>query len=156
MASPISVELDAKALARFAKRVEKWQGRPLSDRMGRGTIEAARLMVGPIRALTPRGTGNLSRSVKAQSYRAAFSGGTIASAKVGPTARHRALVIWGTKPHSLATKRTGRSPWVAFGSRVFPAALVSHPGATANPFVDKAVQATSNQAFAEIVRQLRV
>lgn len=156
MASPISVEFDEKALARFRVRAERWQGTSLSTRMGKGTIEAARLLVRPIRAEAPVAKGGLRRSVKARAGRAGPRGrGFIAGATVGPTAPHRHLVTRGTNRHSLTVKRPGRGPYVALGRDIVRlASTVTHPGAKSDPFVDRAAETSSGDAFRRIRQEI--
>lgn len=142
--APVSVELDLKALARFEKRVEQYRGLPLVKRMEKGTLDAARLLVGPVRTAAPRGpTGNLKRSISARpgsrgasrnlSAFAAASQGAIAGAVVGPRssiAPHRHLVIRG---HEIVGHLPNK---VHTGKR-----------AVANPFVDEAVRPRAADAL---------
>ena len=136
---PISIELDVKALARFRKRVERYQGMPLTQRMQKGTLEAARLLVPSVRSAAPKGpTGNLKRRVSARQSRAqTFGGGQTRtlSAVVGSTAPHRHLVI---RPHRIVTpggRDTGRRT-------------------TGNPFVDSAAQPRAAEAMRVVSRAI--
>jgi hypothetical protein len=132
--SPITVELDTAALARFRKRVERYQGLPLAKRMAKGAEEAARLLVPSVRREAPQGpTGNLKRRVRARTLRArngGFSGVREYGASVGSTAPHRHLVIRG---HEIVGHRPNR---VRTGKRT-----------TANPFVDEAAQPRADDAL---------
>ena len=155
MSAPeIKFDIDEKALLRFAKRVEdRWQGQGLARRMDLGTTEAARLLVRPIRSeldsSTRKLTGNLRKSIRAGSFRR-VGRGTVRGAWVGPTAPHRHLVIKGTNPHSLVPKDGG--PVSIPGVGVFARAF--HPGSKSNPFVDRAAERSSRDAFRAITRAL--
>jgi hypothetical protein len=152
--SPVAFAWDPQDLARFRARLERWRGAPLGQRMAKGALKAADYLVRPIRAETPRETragyqrirhrpGWLRASVRARAARGegAGLGIGIRGAIVGPTAPHRHLVIRGTRPHSLATRRPGRSPYAVLGiDQVRPTRILRHPGSQANPFVDRAAQ----------------
>ena len=151
MAAPaIQVTIDKKALDKAIANIAKYEGRPLERRAKQAYIAGARLLDRSIRNQAPVGpTGNLRRSVSARSNR--LRAGEMAAATVGTRfkiARHRHLVVDGTKPHTLAPKRPGKGPWVAFlderggdiNGFVGPGRYVKHPGSKANPFVDRAVQ----------------
>ena len=155
---PITVELDVKALARFQKRVARYQGMPLAKRMQKGALEAARLLVAPVRTAAPKGpTGNLRRSIRAGSYRDMKSGlktsllsgsgvktvlfgsdAFIASAYVGPSSRvapHRHLVIRGHRIVTPGGRDTGRRT-------------------TGNPFVDSAAAPRAAEAMRVVSRAI--
>ena len=138
-AGAITVELDVKALARFRKRVERYQGMPLAQRMQKGTLEAARLLVSPVRTAAPKGpTGNLKRKVSARQSRVKQGGGgTVRTfdAVVGSTAPHRHLVIRGHRIVTPGGRDTGRM-------------------STANPFVDSAVQPRAAEAMRVVSRAI--
>ena len=147
-AGPISIQLDTRALKAFRKRVERYQGMPLTQRMQKGTLEAARLLVPSVRAAAPKGpTGNLKRRVSARQMRARGGSGTdygiflfgqkgkTLSAVVGSTAPHRHLVI---RPHRIVTpggRDTGRRT-------------------TGNPFVDRAVEPRAAEAMRVVSRAI--
>lgn len=126
----ISVDIDPRAVARAQKVLAKYHGRPLQERLQRGTLQAARMLVGPVRAASPVGpTGNLRKSV-----RAAKSRTDPLAAFVGPKAPHRHLVI---NPHRIVTpggRYTGRRT-------------------SGNPFVDAAVQSRADDV-ARIVGEI--
>lgn len=116
-------ELDERALARFAARVERFRGLPLRERMAKATLKAADYMVPPIKAATPKGpTGNLRRRVRARPARRRIGNSLqpTLGALAGPTSPHRHLVIRG---HRIVT-RGGRDT----GLR-----------ARGNPYVDEAM-----------------
>lgn len=136
---PISVEFDTKALARFRKRVERYQGLPLAQRMQKGTLEAARLLVPPVRSAAPKGpTGNLRRRVtaKQRAFRGTFTGRTkTMDAVVTSTAPHRHLVIRGHRIVTPGGRDTGRRT-------------------TGNPFVDEAVKPRQAEALRVVSRAI--
>jgi len=145
---PISIQLDTRALNAFRKRVERYQGIPLTQRMQKGTLEAARLLVPSVRAAAPKGpTGNLKRRVSARQMRslgAKVSGfdvfafgqkGKTLSAVVGSTAPHRHLVIRGHRIVTPGKRDTGRRT-------------------TGNPFVDSAAQPRAAEAIRVVSRAI--
>ena len=104
----LDLEISQRDIDRVNKRLDKWKDKPLAVRLEKAIQGAASLLVNPIRGNTPVVTGNLRRSVRVTKLRK--QSGEIAAYKVGPTARHKHLIIRGT-------------------SR----------GVEANPFVDRAV-----------------
>lgn len=119
---------DQASLDRARKVLGKYSGRPLEERLRRATTQAARLMVNPIKAASPRRTGALMSSVKARASRGQSAFGRTIVASVGPTARHRHLVI---QPHRIVTpggRDTGRMT-------------------TGNPFVDRATASHRDEAI---------
>ncbi len=157
MAGLISVELDTAQLAKFRKKVERWDHLPLGQRMAKGTLAAADYMVAPIRAATPRqksfgyqrgghSPGLLRKSVRARQARGkvTFSSVPTKDAQVGPTAFTRAWVIRGTGRHSLE----GKNPYAVFGNdQVRRSAGITHPGSRPNPYVDVVARQQSARAF---------
>lgn len=130
----LSFEVDAKAIARIKRKLEKAQGKPLEEKMRRATLAAADLLVSPIRAAGPRNqTGLLRRTVRARAARKSFGVRSI-GALVGPTAPHRHLIIRGHRIVTPGGRYTGR--------RTAP-----------NPYVDRAAAGHERKA-AEIVRRI--
>ena len=127
--SEVSVQFDQKSLDRAKKTLAKYQGKPLADRLRRGATQAARLLVNPIRAASPRKTGKLAGSVKAYSARVGIG------ATVGPKAPHRHLVIQGHRIVTPGGRDTGRRT-------------------RANPFVDSVAASHGDAAVREIKRVL--
>lgn len=123
---PVSVEIDQKAIDKARKTLARYEAKPLQERAGRAMLQVTRMLVGPVKAGAPRRIGALQSSVKA---RATTQRGSkvIAGGLVGPTARHRHLVI---QPHRIVTpggRDTGRQT-------------------TGNPFVDAAVEPRIEEA----------
>ena len=143
----ISVQFDQASIARTKKILAKYQGRPLKERLERGTMRAAQMLVSAVRAYAPKGaTGNLKASVKAWKSGArhtaasgkAFGSGFVAAAGVGPTGRqgaHRHLVIRGHRIVTTGGRDTGRR-------------------SIANPFVDAAVQPRLGEALRIVSAEL--
>lgn len=136
---PISIELDIKSLARFRKRVERYQGMPLAKRMQKGTLEAARLLVPAVKAAAPVGpTGNLRKRVTAKQHAfRGFIGGRqqTLDAVVTSTAPHRHLVIRGHRVVTPGGRDTGRH---------------SIP----NPFIDNAAKPRAAEAMRVVSRAI--
>ena len=136
---PITVELDVRAIRRFQKRVERYQGLPLAQRMQKGTLEAARLLVPAVRSAAPKGpTGNLKRRVTAKqhAFRGTFTGRTkTMDAVVTSTAPHRHLVIQGHRVVTPGGRDTGK--------RSIP-----------NPFIDRAATPRAAEAMRVVSRAI--
>lgn len=142
MAGRVEWSMSDRQLAAFKKRVERYRGRPLRERTGRGAMAAGQYLARPIRAASPVRTGKLKRSVKVKAVRAkagfgqtAFGANATTVILVGPTAPHRHLVIRG---HRIVT-RGGRD----LGRRTRP-----------NPYVDRAIAAHKAQALRIVSRIL--
>lgn len=146
----LAVKFDQRAFDKAQKRIDQYQGRPLATRARKAYIEGTRLMVSPMRKAAPRGaTGKLRSSIAARSNR--LRAGEMAAATVGVRRRiapHGHLVEGGTKPHSLAAKRAGKSPlsYIPEGRGVVIGPRMGHwvtnknmesPGSRANPFVER-------------------
>ena len=182
----VSVELNAKQLASFRKRVERWRGAPLHIRASMGTMKAADYMVPLMKKMAPRSSGarygaqtishgkpgTLRRAIRARKGKR----GIISNAFVGPSpkARHRFLVTRGTDRHELGGSvfggtdyrkrgdfvtgtKQGRGDYVVYRKggklKVRFASTITHPGAKADPFVDRATQQHHAGAF-RIVNQI--
>lgn len=146
MAATVSVSVDQKELDRAMRRLARYEGRPLQRRAEQAYIEGARLLRSPMRAAAPVGpTGNLRKSVSARKNRR--RPGEIAAATVGTrfkVARHRHLVVAGTKPHPLTGVRR-QSAFARFpDGEVRRFAGFSHPGSRANPFVEEVANARAD------------
>lgn len=79
------VEFDKRDLARFNKRLDKWQGKPLETRLRKAVEAGARLLVNPIKAHAPRRTGGLRSSTKPSKSIKSRDGWI--TVRVGPTKR---------------------------------------------------------------------
>jgi hypothetical protein len=92
----ISVAVNPKDVARLTKRLDKWQGKPLADRMAKAEQAGLGLYVGALRMRAARHnlTGETMRSIKVTKLRT--RSGEVAAYKVGPTSRHRPFAIVGT------------------------------------------------------------
>lgn len=158
--SPVALtfELDKRSLNALKRRAEKYRGMPLAARMEKGALEAARMLVKPVRSETPLGpTGNLRRSITARQVRSMQNGlstrmlsgsgvrrvmagvgssvsaagtGSLASAFVGPSSR--------IAPHRHLVIRDHRI--------VTPGGRDTGRRTTPNPFVDHAVQPRQAEA----------
>jgi hypothetical protein len=139
---PIRVDVDQKALDRAMKRLERYQGKPLQRRAQQVYVEGARLMRGPMQRAAPVKTGALRRAITARGNR--LRPGEMAVASVGPRHRkapHRYLVTEGTRRHALTGVRSG-ARFARFPSGQVRAFVgFDHPGARANPFVERTREA---------------
>lgn len=113
------------------------------------TTAGAKAAVPILRAATPRGaTGNLQDAVRHKAMRKRYGTGSVV-APMGAKARHRHLVSGGTKPHIIAGRDGG---FLRIGERYLRA--VRHPGARANPFVDRAAGSMSAAAEAAFTSRI--
>jgi hypothetical protein len=143
-APAISVELDVKAIRRMQKRAERFRGLPLGQRMQKGTLEAMRLLVAPVKRETPvsndKDPGGLRNKVKARQSRARDVFGNMTKqktygAELTSTARHRHLVIRGHRIVTPGGRDTGRR-------------------STANPFIDRAAEPRKEEAMRIVSRAI--
>lgn len=147
MTPDISVSIDERQWGRAVARLDRYRDRSLDRRAKQAYIEGARLLRGPMQRAAPVGpTGNLKASITARSNR--LRAGEMAAATVGTRfrkARHRHLVVAGTKPHPLTgVRKQGRFAVFADGNvRAF--AGFSHPGSRANPFIDRVTDANAER-----------
>lgn len=118
MPAPVSLNItvNPRDIARIEKRLAKWQGKPLAERVDKAMRAGLSLMVGPIRTKAPQpghergakdATGRLAAAT--QVWKLKKRPGEIAAYAVGPrggrskslrVAPHRALVIAG---HRMVT-----------------------------------------------------
>lgn len=107
----VSFEIDEKAIARVVKSAERFRGLPLRQRMAKGTLKAADLMVPPIKAEGPRNvTGQLRRKTRARPAKKRMGSALVPTlgALAGPTSPHRHLVIRGHRIVTRGGRDTGR------------------------------------------------
>lgn len=129
----MTAELDIKAVEREQKRMLKFQGQSLTDRLNKGTLSALRMLVPSVRSEAPRGpTGNLAKRVSARKARSGVG------ALLGSTAPHRHLVV---REHRIVTPG-GRDT----GLRTQPNDFVERAAA---PRLDKAIEEVQRELFAE-------
>lgn len=138
----ISVTVNPKDIARISKRLSKWQGKPLAERMDKAILNGLKLYINPLRAASPGpgkefapkdATGNLRASIGVR--RLKKRAGEAAAYAVGPRqnkpykGHHRHLVIRG---HLTASGTMTR----------------------AQPFVDEVQQALEGQVSTFISEQI--
>lgn len=154
----LSFQLDVRQMNQLKKVAEQYRGAPLAARMERGALEAARLLVRPVRAETPVGpTGNLRRSIAARSVRSQQNG---LSTRMLTGSGVRAVMAGMGSSLSAAGSGGIASAFVGPSSRIAPhrhLVIRGHrivtPGGrdlgrrtTANPFVDHAAQPRQAEA----------
>jgi hypothetical protein len=149
MASALVIDIDPKRIARIQAKLRKMTGKSLSAQLDKAMYAVGDLLVPPLKAASPRVRGTLRKSIRTK--RRTGRGGMLY--EVGPMAPHRYLVIHGTRPHSLATKRSGRSTFSAFADgNVRRTSALRHPGSRGNPFVER-VRAQHESRARDIVRK---
>jgi hypothetical protein len=107
----IQVKFDTTALSRVDRKLKAFQGPELAKRGGKLLRSALRPLPPAMRtqmssAGIKRRSGKLSRSVKITRPRKRY--GEVAAYTVGPTARHRHLVIQGHRIVTPGGRDTGR------------------------------------------------
>lgn len=92
----ISVTVNPKDIARITKRLSKWQGKPLAQRMDKAVQGGLGLYVTPlrIRAARHNTTGKTVASIKVRKLRK--RPGEVAAYKVGPNTWYSHFPIVGT------------------------------------------------------------
>jgi hypothetical protein len=148
----LSVTIDERQWGRAIARLDRYRDRALQKRAEQAYLEGARLLRGPMQRAAPVGpTGNLRGSITARKNRLRI--GEMAAATVGTRfrkARHRHLVVAGTKPHPLTgVRKQGRYAVFPDGNvRAF--AGFTHPGSRANPFIDRVTDENAERVRAWI------
>lgn len=82
--------------------------------------------------------GKLRRSIRVRKVPEGYT--------VGPRSKLAHLVIRGTAPHAEAPKSKRALAFSGGGGSIFFAASVQNPGARANPFVNRTLEATRPEA----------
>lgn len=122
----VQVTVNQKDINRITKRLDKWQGRELADRMAKAEQAGLGLYVGPLRARASAHnlTGATRSSIKVRKLRK--RPGEVAAYKVGPGTWYRHFAIVGTSK-----------------------------GVRADPYVDQVREALEPQVTAFIDEQIR-
>ena len=163
MAAPkglvVQVIVDQKALDRAIANVAKYEAAPLHRRAQQAYLAGARMLVPAQRRAAAgmfKGHGSQPRRMTStiRARKSRLRSGEMAAVTVGPTSGLRAMVIRGTRPHSLAPVRPGKSRYLVFpDGNVRLAAGVMHPGAAPRPFVDAAYREMGGQVRSFIERE---
>lgn len=137
----VLVVIDEAALKSAMADLRSYQGPEMAKRLRKATLAGANALKGPIREATPVIKGpepkdgyphDLAGSVAVRSLK---EGGQWIGYRVGPGGKKgwfAAMVIGGTKPHIILGKK-GKELGLPWG----PRAIVHHPGAKANPYVER-------------------
>jgi hypothetical protein len=163
----LSVTIDQKALDRYLKKLDKNRGKPLRTRAENTTFAAAqKLLVPAIQKAAPRKRGTLRHRVKAKRL-PMRAGEDMRPVYAGAYAPHAHLVVGGTAAHSLETVRSGKSDYAVIGlasvSRggrglekvgIRRTVDLHHPGAKANPFVERATDPIMDDVYRLIARDV--
>lgn len=105
------LELSAKDIARGRALLDRYRDKPLMTRMEKATLAAAKTLEAPMRAATPKVTGQLRAKTRAKQVRQRTGWRTYAnttSADVGPRSPYRHLVIRGHRIVTPGGRDTGR------------------------------------------------
>lgn len=143
----MSVRVDMKdEVSPYLERIsEEKRAKALRSSTTAGAKAAAPILA----AETPVGkTGNLRGAVRHKAMKKRYGIGSVV-APMGPKAAHRHLVMFGTKPHYIPGPAGG---FLSVGDRYLRG--VHHPGAKANPFVDRAASAMQDAADAAFTTRI--
>lgn len=126
MNEPIAITLNPRDVDRILKRLAKYQGRPLQERMQKALYAGASLMIRPMRAQAARHTGG--------------SGATAASVKVKKLKlRSGETAAYSTRP------TTPQAHLVIRGHRIVPQGTNTGRRTRADPYVGRAIAALEPQ-----------
>lgn len=138
----MSVRVDMKD--EISPYLEKIADEKRAKALRSSTTAGAKAAVPELVAKTPVKSGNLQGSVRHKAMKKRYGIGSVV-APMGQKAAHRHLVMFGTKEHAIHGRSGG---FLRIGDRYLRS--VRHPGARANPFVDRAapaMEAASDAAF---------
>lgn len=160
---------EVRGVEELVRQLDQFDNPELDKRMKKALLAGARELRKEIVRQAPEKTGTLKRSIRAKALR--DRPGMPPAAVVGPRrsrtkrlrertaqglratdwAPHAHLVIAGTKAHAIRArgKRALRIP--GLGGVHFVREIV-HPGADANPFVERAIRAAEGRALDAVRR----
>lgn len=118
----------------------------LNKTLQRGTAAGAKFLSPKVKAEAPRRTGTLRKAIRASKARRERPASIV---KVGKKAWYEHFVIKGTKAHRI------RFPDQKAAGVPKAQGNIAHPGAKANPFVDRAGERYGDEAFAVAVKVIR-
>lgn len=139
-----------KRLRRLPERNQRHVMRPAVRRAGTVVAKVARRLAPKGTGLKPSGAPRtpLRKTIKSTSVKWYRKTNTFAVV-LGPEknkAPHSHLVHDGTQPHEIVLTQP-----LVLGNTVLPAGFViPHPGAKANPFMDRAAEASRGQTIAKL------
>lgn len=135
----MSVDIDVRGVKELKAELDKAVGPELKKTLQRATNASGKFLKPKVQAAAPRRTGKLRRSISSRQARRNRPA-TVITARP-KVAFYRHMVIGGTKPHRIRfpdQKAAGVSK--ADGN-------IAHPGARANPFIDRAADQWEDEAF---------
>lgn len=136
----MSVSVDVRGVKEVQRSLDRVSGAPMKRTLQRATNASAKFLKPLVQAESPRKTGKLRKSISAGQ---AKRGRPASIVKARPKiAFYRHMVMGGTKPHRIRfpdQKRAGVPK--SQGN-------IQHPGARANPFIDRVAQRYHREAVA--------
>lgn len=134
----MSVSVDVRGVKEVQRSLDRVSGAPMKRTLQKATNASAKFLKPLVQAEAPRKTGKLRKSISAGQ---AKRGRPASIVKARPKiAYYRHMVIGGTKPHRIRfpdEKRAGIPK--TQGS-------IRHPGAKAQPFIDRIAQRYEREA----------
>ena len=141
----IGADIDIRGVKEAQRVLSKVEGAALKKTLQRGTNAGAKLLKPKVQAEAPRRTGKLRKSISAgQAKRERPSAIVKARPKV---AYYRHMVMGGTKAHRI------RFPDQKAAGLPKTAGNIAHPGARANPFIERVGRRYERETV-EVVRRV--
>jgi hypothetical protein len=140
------MQIDVRGLKDVQKAIRQYQQPILGRKLRRSLMAGGRILQKEMRALAPKDSGKLRRSIYARRAR------DRESVVVGPKVPYAHIVVRGAAPHAIPPRDRGS---LTFGGRHVEE--VWHPGVQGNPFPERAAQRSSKRildtVFNELVRR---
>jgi hypothetical protein len=137
------MHIDVRGLKDVQKAIRQYQQPILGRKLRRSLMIGARVLQKEMRALAPKASGKLRRSISARRARDGES------VTVGPKVPYAHIVIRGAKAHDIRPQDQGS---ITFGGRHYE--TVHHPGVRGNPFPVRAAQRSSHRVLDAVFREL--
>lgn len=133
-------DITVVGLPELRQTLAKYEEGPLKKTLQKGTNAGAKYLKPKVQAEAPRRSGKLRRSVSAGQAKRSRPASIV---KLRPkVAFYRHMVITGTRPHRI------RFPDQKAAGIPRGQGNIEHPGARANPFIERAAEQYDDEAFA--------
>lgn len=141
----MSVDIDVRGADELRRELEKAMGPELRKTLQKATNASGKFLKPHVQAAAPRRTGRLRKSISSRQARRNRPA-TVISARPR-IAFYRHMVIGGTKAHRI------RFPDQKAAGVAKTQGNIRHPGARANPFIDRAASHNERAAF-DVARRI--
>lgn len=137
--------IDLRGDKELLRELEKLQAGPLNKTLQKGTDAGGKFLKPRVKAAAPRRTGRLRKAISSRKARGRPATIVYARAKV---AFYRHMVIGGTRPHRIRfPDQKARGTPKSQGN-------IRHPGAKANPFIERTADHYERAALDIAVRAI--